>query len=152
MGPLLAVGARFRRFRIGATASMAFEQDAYFAPAAGATFGLFEAGAFGGYLIPVGPLAFGPSVSVEATHVRARGFGIRVPWETSATWFTPSFGARGELRAAKWFGLFASADLLLPIEAPVFSLATDAAKEPVRLHSPGRPSPRVSVGVRLVFP
>lgn len=152
VGPVLSLGARIGRFRVGALAAVSLSQDARFERSAGATFDMASAGAFGGYMVPVGALSFGPSLSVAATHVRARGFGIRQPWETSAVWLTPAFGGRVEARATKWLSLFAAAELLLPIDAPRFSLATATAGEAVRLHSPGRASPRLTLGVAVVFP
>lgn len=151
VGPVLSLGARIDRFRVGALVAVSLSQDARFERSAGATFDMVEAGAFGGYMVPVGVFAFGPSVSVAATHVRARGFGIRQPWETSAVWLTPALGGRVEARAMKWLSLFAAVELLLPIDAPRFSLATATAGEAVRLHSPGRASPRLSLGVAVVF-
>lgn len=151
-GPILSLGGRIGRFRFGALAAIAFRQRAFFSESGGATFDMIEAGAFGSYLVPVGPFAVGPSASIEAVHVTARGFGIREPWETSATWPAPAIGARVEATGTKWLGLFASADMLLPIDAPNFSLATTTGEQPVRLHSPGRPSPRLSLGAELLFP
>jgi hypothetical protein len=153
VGPVLSLGARIHRFRVGALGAVSLSQDARFGgSAAGATFDMVEAGAFGGYMVPVGDFAFGPYVNVEVTHVGARGFGIRSPWSTSATWLSPAIGGRAEVRALKWLGLFAGVDLVLPIDAPTFSLATATTGEPVRLHSPGRPSPRLSLGAQVFFP
>jgi hypothetical protein len=151
VGPNLSLGVRIDRFRFGALGAVSFQQRAAFERNAGATFDMIGGGAFGGYMIPVDAFAFGPCVSAELTHVRARGFGIRLPWEVSETWLTPALGGRVEARVARWFGFFASADLLLPIQAPIFSLAT-ATGEAVRLHSPGRLSPRLSLGAEVFFP
>ncbi|MDF2692987.1 MAG: hypothetical protein K0S65_1370 [Labilithrix sp.] len=151
VGPILSLGARIERFRVGALGAVSVQQRAAFDRSAGVTFDMVGGGAFGGYMIPIDAFAFGPCVSVEVTHVRARGFGIRLPWDASGTWLTPAFGGRVEARAAKWLGFFASADLLLPISAPIFSLAT-ATGEAVRLHSPGKPSPRLSLGAEVRFP
>ena len=127
VGPVLSLGARIERFRVGALAAVSLSQDARFERSAGATFDMASAGTFGGYMVPLGDFAFGPSVSVAATRVRARGFGIRQPWETSAVWLTPALGGRVEARPMKWLGFFAAAELLLPIDAPSFSLATATA-------------------------
>lgn len=151
VGPMLSLGARIHRLRLGALGTVSLQQSVRFDRNAGATFDMVGAGAFGGYMIPIGRFSFGPWASVEVTHVRAHGFGIRSPWETSGTWLTPAVGGRADARLARWLAVFAGADLLLPIEAPIFSLAT-ATGEAVRLHSPGRLSPRLSIGVELVFP
>ena len=127
VGPVLSLGARIHRFRAGALAAVSLSQDARFDRSAGATFDMASAGAFGGYMAPVGAFAFGPAVSVEVTHVRARGFGIRQPWETSAVWLTPALGGRFEARAAKWLALFAAAD---------------CSSQSMLRASPSRPRPR----------
>ena len=151
VGPMLALAARFDRFRVGALGTVSLQQTAAFERGAGATFDMFGAGAFGAYLLPIDVFAFGPWMSIEVTRVHARGFGIRTPWEASETWLSPAVGGRAEARLARWLGVFAGADLLLPLDAPIFSLAT-ASGEAVRLHSPGRPSPRLSLGAEIVFP
>jgi hypothetical protein len=150
MGAAVSLGARIHRFRVGALGTMSLPQDAHFGRSAGVSFDMVAAGAFGAYMLPLGNFAFGPWASVEATHVRARAFGVRLPTATSAAWLTPVLGGRVEARIAQWLGLFASADLLLPINAPIFSLAT--VGDAVRLHSPGRPSPRLSLGAEVLFP
>ena len=148
-GGVLASGAlRVRRFRAGLFGTYFFPQSASFDRGAGATFGMFELGAFGGYLFPVGPVAFGPSAELEATFVAAKGFGIREPRVTSTWWPTVVLGGRVEGRLARNLGLFTTGDMLLPIGAPTFTLATAGAG--VKLHQPSLPALRVCLGIEIV--
>ncbi len=150
VGAMVLLGAHVDRFRVGALATVSPSQDTHLGGGAGVSFGLLGAGAFVGYLVPVGKLALGPVVGVEVTQVRARAFGIRTPWSPTAAWWTPTLGGQLEAHAARWLGLFTRADLVLPIEAPVFSLATDEGA--LRLHSPGKVSARLSLGLQILFP
>ncbi|MDF2692491.1 MAG: hypothetical protein K0S65_874 [Labilithrix sp.] len=148
-GGLIASGTlRFERFRVGLVGSYWVPQRASFGRNAGASFEMVEVGAFGGYLVPLGRFALGPSANLEVTHVDVKGFGIRAPRTSSTLWPTVALGARAEAQVASWFGVFARTDLLFPIGAPAFGLATDNAS--VRLHDPSLFSVRLSLGIEIV--
>lgn len=149
-GLVASVGVRRDRVRVGALGTLALRQTPHFDRSAGASIDMLEGGAFAGYLLPLGIFALGPAVNVEATYVRARGFGIRRPSTSSAVWATAVVGARLEARAARWLGAFARADLLVPFDAPRFALGTQA--DSVRLHTPAALAPRLTLGAEILLP
>jgi len=141
---------RLDRIRVGVLATMSLVQRPHFARTAGASFEMISAGAFGSYMLPLGPVAVGPTVNVELTHVRVRGFGIRGPRASSVFWPTPVLGARLEVSPARWIALVGRADLLIPIGAPAFNLTTTG--DAVRLHDPASIAPRLSIGAEILLP
>lgn len=141
---------RIERFRVGLVGTLSLPQSPHFDAGAGATFEMFAVGAFGAYMVPLGPLAIGPAANLELTHLTVRGFGIRNPWETSAAWPTGVLGGRLEARVARWFGLFARGDVLVSADVPKISLATST--QGVALHRPATWSGRMSFGAELIFP
>jgi hypothetical protein len=149
-GVVASATLRLRRFRVGVLGSYWLRQTASFDRTAGASFDMLEVGGFGGYLVPFGRLAFGPTGSIELTRVRVSGFGIREPQASTTVWPTVVVGGRVEARVASWLGLFGAPDLLFPIGAPAFSLTT--AGENVRLHEPSPFSLRLSLGIEIVLP
>ncbi|MBX3207130.1 MAG: hypothetical protein KF764_18935 [Labilithrix sp.] len=150
-GAVLVSGTlRLERVRVGLLGSVTMPVSATFDRSAGATFHQLEAGAFGSYLVPIGPVAIGPAANLELSHVRVRGFGIREPKLSTTFWPTAVVGARLEAKLASRLGLFSRADALFPIAAPAFSLATPEGS--VRLHEPGLPALRLSLGLEIVLP
>ncbi len=149
-GLVASVAVRIGRFRVGALETLSMRQNARFGGDAGASLDMVEVGAFGAYMVPFGVFAVGPSANIEATYVRARGFGIQTPSTGSAMWPTGVLGARMEARVARWLGLFTRGDLLFPIDAPRLAVATPS--EVVRVHYPPTVSPRLSLGAEVVFP
>lgn len=141
---------RIDRFRVGLVGTLSLPQSPHFDAAAGATFAMFSLGAFGAYMVPLGPIAIGPAANLELTHLTVRGFGIRNPWETSAVWPTGVLGGRIEARFARWFGLFARGDALVSADVPKISLATST--QGVALHTPATWSGRMSFGAEVIFP
>jgi hypothetical protein len=147
----VSAALRLQRFRVGVLGSIALQQSSSFSRTAGASFDMMQAGGWGAYVVPLGSVVgVGPSASVEATRVHARAFGIREPKERSAVWPTLAFGGRLEAKIARPIRLFARAEVLFPVGAPQFSLAT--VEEPLRLHQPSTPSLRLSLGVEIVIP
>ncbi len=149
-GIVLSTTIRAGRFRAGVTGTYWLRQSPTFRSQAGASFEMLEAGAFGAYLFPVGPVAIGPSVSAEVHHVRVEGFGIREPWARSTWWPAAGIGARFEAHLTTWLSVFARADAVVPIAAPTFTLATTS--DAVRVHEPGPVASRATVGAEIVFP
>lgn len=157
-GALPSVGAglvgsaalRLNRFRVGVVGTLWSRQSPTFDGAAGASFDMVEVGAFGGYMLPVGRFAIGPSANLEATFMEVQGFGIRSPRSSLSIWPTAVLGGRLEAGIAPWVGLFACGDLVIPIGAPTITLAT--SRNAVRLHEPSLVAPRLSVGFEIVFP
>ncbi|MDF2695446.1 MAG: hypothetical protein K0S65_3829 [Labilithrix sp.] len=149
-GLVASVAVRIDRFRVGALGTLWMRQNARFGGDRGASLDMVEVGAFGAYMVPLGVFAIGPSANIEATYVRARGFGIQTPSTGSATWPTGVLGARMEARVARWLGLFARADLLFPIDAP--RLAVAMPSEVVRVFYPPTVSSRLTLGAEVVFP
>jgi hypothetical protein len=149
-GLAASVAARIGRFRVGALGTLSMRQNARFGGNAGASLDMVEVGVFGAYMVPLGVFAIGPSANIEATYVRARGFGIQTPSTGSAMWPAGVLGARMEARVARWLGLFARADLLFPIDAPRLAVATPS--EVVRVFYPPAVYPRLSLGAEVVFP
>jgi hypothetical protein len=141
---------RLGRFRVGVLGTLSFRQSPRFKGNAGASFHMVELGAFGGYMLPLGPVALGPCLNVEATYVTLRGFGIREPQTSSRVWPTIVLGARAEARLLPWLGIFGRADLLFPLGAPTFDLTT--SRDVLRLHEPPIIAPRLSLGTEIVFP
>jgi hypothetical protein len=146
----LSATLRLGRFRAGIAGTYWFRQNPSFQGAAGAAFDMLEAGAFGAYLFPLGPVGIGPSVSAEACHVRVEGFGIREPWARSTSWPAAAIGARLEAHLTTWLAAFVRADVVVPIAAPTFTLET--TRDAVRLHEPGPAAPRGIVGAEIVLP
>ncbi len=149
-GVVASAAVRLARFRVGAIGSVSLPRTAHLAPTAGISFDMLDAGAFGAYLVPLGAVAIGPAVSVEATYVHVRGFGIRTPFTSSGTWLTGAVGARFEARLSAWLGLFARPDVLVPVGAPSFTLPTRT--EGVRLYDPPPVALRLSLGAEFVLP
>jgi hypothetical protein len=149
-GIVASAAIRLARFRVGALGTVSFRQRPHFDHTAGASFDMIEAGAFAGYLVPLGVFALGPCANLEATYVHVRSFGIRRPWESSIAWVTAVLGARVEARVTRWLGVFARSDLLLPIEAPAFILAT--RNDGLLLHEPAPVALRLSLGAEFVLP
>jgi hypothetical protein len=158
VGPLPAPGAgvaasatvRLNRFRVGLLGTLWSRQSPRFSESGGASFEMLEVGAFGGYMVPVGALAFGPCATVEATYMNVQGVGIRAPRASSKLWPTALLGGRLEARFASWGGLFSHAEALLPLGAPIYTLGT--VGDAVHLHQPSRVGLRLSLGVEIVLP
>lgn len=150
-GAVVASGTlRLDRVRVGLLGSFTLPVSASFDRTAGATFHQLELGAFGSYLVPLGPVALGPAANLEVTQVRVRGFGIRDPKLSTTFWPTAVVGARLEAKLSSRLGLFSRADALVPLAAPAFSLATSS--DNVRLHEPSLPSLRLSLGLEIAMP
>jgi hypothetical protein len=149
-GIVASAALRLSRFRVGVLGTRSFRQSPYFDRTAGASFDMIDVGAFGGYLVPLGIVAVGPYASFEATYVRYQGFGIRKPGVSSRTWPTAVLGGRVEVGVTRRVGLFARADVLLPIGAPTFTLATTGDR--VSLHDPSGLAARFSLGAEIVLP
>ena len=149
-GIALSAALRAGRFRAGIGATYWLRQSSTFHGRAGASFDMLEAGAFGAYLLQLGPMAIGPSMSAEVCHVRVEGFGIREAWATSTWWPAAAIGARLEAHLATWLAVFARTDAVFPIAAATFTLAT--TNDAVRLHEPGPVAPRGVLGAEIVFP
>ncbi len=145
-----AAGVRFHRFRAGILGNLWSRQSPMFGASGGASFDMIELGAFGAYMIPLGPIAIGPGAAIEATYMRVQGFGIRAPRSSSTLWPSAVAGARLEVPLGRWLGLFSRADALFPIGAPIFTLPTSG--EAVHLHQPSRVCLRLSLGLEIVLP
>jgi hypothetical protein len=145
----LTAGVRLDRLRLGVRGAVWQRQQPVFddQTGAGASFAMVQLGAFGGYLIPVHRFAFGPCTGLEASLVRVHGFGIRSPRSTWTSWPTLALGARGEARLSHFLGLFARADLVVPVDAPTFTLGTSGSG--VALHDPASPVPRFTIGAEV---
>ena len=149
-GVLASAGARIDRLRVGIQGIVALGQSPRFDRGAGAAIDMIEGGAFAAYMLPFDIFALGPGANIEATYVRVEGSGVRDPRASSTVWATPVFGARFEARPAPWFGVFARADLLFPIDAPRIALGTTSGT--AVLHSPSPVSPRLSLGAEIILP
>lgn len=149
-GVVATAALRLHRLRVGALGTISSRQRQYFDGPAGASFDMIDVGAFAGYMVPLGVFALGPCANIEATYVQLQGFGIRRPWTSSGGWLTAVLGARVEARVARWLGLYARTDLLLPVGAPSFILAT--RNDDVRLHDPAALALRMSLGAEFVIP
>lgn len=151
-GAILDAGLRLHRFRVGLLGSAWLPEDVEFEPIthAGATFTMLTGGAWGAYMLPVGPLSLGPTAGVEATFVHLEGFGIRAPASSWTSWATVVLGVRAEARLTRWLGLTARVAMTLPIDPPTFTLGSSSTA--VSLHEPSVISGRFSVGPEFVFP
>lgn len=141
---------RLGRLRAGVVGTYWIRQSPTFQGGAGASFDMLEAGAFGAYLLRLGPVALGPSLGAEACHVRVHGFGIRAPRATSTLWPTALLGGRLEASLSRWVGLFARLEAVVPLGPPTFILGT--TDNAVRLHEPGWIAPRGTLGAEIVLP
>jgi hypothetical protein len=144
------VALRVARLRAGLLGTLSFRRTSAFGETARASFDMVGAGAFIGYLLPIGVFALGPSADLEATFVRAEGHGIRTPFSSTAVWPSASVGARAEMRLTRRFGAFARTDLVFPLGAPRFTLVT--AGDAVVVHEPALVAPRLSLGIEIVVP
>ncbi len=151
-GVLGAGSLRIDRFRAGLVGTVSFRQRPIFGNTAGASFDMIGAGAYGAYLVSLGPLAIGPAAGLEANFVRVEGYGIKTPQASRAVWPTAVFGARAELRISRYLGLFALADLAFSLGAPRFTLLTSDEGNDVRLHEPALAAPRLGAGLEIVVP
>lgn len=151
-GMLASIAVRIERLRLGVLSTLWFRQEPVFDARgqAGASFDMIAAGAFGGYMVALGPFRLGPAASLEATFVRVRGFGIRAPRASWTGWPTAVLGGRAELPLASWIGLFARADAAFAVAAPTFTLGT--AESGLSLHSPAIPAARLGFGAEIVIP
>ncbi|MDB4934134.1 MAG: hypothetical protein JWP87_1106 [Labilithrix sp.] len=151
-GMLASIAVRIDRVRLGVLSTLWFRQEPTFDASgqAGASFDMIAAGAFGGYMVALGPVALGPVANLEATFVRVRGFGIRTPRASWTGWPTAVLGGRAELRVSSWLGLFARADAAFAVAAPTFTLGN--AESGLSLHSPAIPAARLGFGAEIVIP
>lgn len=149
-GFVASADVRVERFRFGILGTLSARQRPRFDASAGASVDMVEAGVFGAYLAPLGPIALGPAANVEATYVRVEGFGIQAPESASSVWPTFVLGARLEAPLGRHFGLFARADALLAPTAPPITLQTISG--PMTLHDPSVVAPRLSFGAEIVLP
>ena len=149
-GLVASAGIRIDRFRVGMLGTLAFAQRPRFDRNVGAAIDMIEGGVFAAYMVPLGIFALGPCGNIEATYVRVECYGIREPRTSSALWATPVLGGRFEARASRWLGIFARADVLLPIDAPRLALGTRT--ETAVLLTPAPISPRLTVGAEIILP
>lgn len=149
-GFVVSAGVRIERFRFGVLGTLSARQHPRFDGSAGASIDMAEAGVFGAYLAPLGPIAIGPAANVEATYVRVEGFNIQSPESASSVWPTFVLGARLEAPLGRKFALFARGDALFAPTAHPITLQTVSG--PMTLHDPSLVAPRLSFGAEIVLP
>ena len=151
----VAALARVKRFRLGVRSAFWLRENPVFddASGAGASFGMFQVGATAAYLVPVArTITVGPVLGVDADIVRVRGFGIRDPQTSWTSWPAVALGVRGETQLHRYLGLFARADLVVPIDPPPFILGATSASGAVPLFEVPAVGPRFTAGIEVLLP
>ena len=147
----LSAALRLDRFRVGVSGTFTFPQSSRFTRTARVSFDKIDGGAWGAYVVPLGSeLSLGPTAELGATFVHVEGLGLRAPRKSWSAWPSIAAGGRLEARATRWLSVVARTELVFHVDAPRFSLAT--VEEPLRLHEPGSPAVRISVGAEIVLP